>query len=102
MKITLTEEVELKDVDINISINLKKETFDINLSYTCPNCAGHGCRYSGSKDCNGGTIAMKLDPAKMDKNLDQETASKLRAIIQKLSSSITKHQASDAVVIPFL
>lgn len=90
MKITLTEEINLRDVDINISVDLKKETFVITLSYTCQTCAGYGCRRDNG--CNGGTISMKLDPTKMDKNLDEETASKLRSVIQKLSSSMNGHQ----------
>lgn len=85
MKIILTKEVDLQDADVNISLNLKKETFIITLSYTCTECAGHGCRRDNN--CNNGTISMKLDPSKIDKNLDKETANKLRSTIKSLANS---------------
>jgi hypothetical protein len=86
MKVILTKEVELRDVDVNISLDLKKETFEITLSYTCQECAGHGCRRDNG--CNNGTISMKLDPAKMDRNLDKETADHLRETVRSLAAAI--------------
>lgn len=86
MKLILTKEVELRDVDVNISLDLKKETFVITLSYTCQDCGGHGCRRDS--DCNNGTIYMKLDPSKMDKNLDKETADHLRETVRNLAAAI--------------
>lgn len=86
MKVILTKEVNLRDLDVNISLDLKKETFAITLSYTCQDCGGHGCRRDNS--CNNGTISLKLDPAKMDKNLDKETADHLREAVRNLAAAI--------------
>lgn len=88
MKLTFTKEFEIADADVNISLDLKKETFAITLSYTCPSCAGHGCRHSGDRACNNGSISMKLDPDKMDKNLDKETANHLRETVRNLAAAI--------------
>jgi hypothetical protein len=87
MKIKSIQEIEVNDTEINISINLKKQTSTITLSYTCPSCAGHGCRREG-RCSNTGSISMDLDPTKIDISLDRETASKLRSIVQNLHASM--------------
>lgn len=93
MKLTFINEVEVNDPRINISVDLKSQTSTITLSYTCPRCAGHGCRREDS--CNNtGSMSVDLDPSKMDIILTEDVASKLRSIIQNLSSSMTKHQVS--------
>lgn len=100
MKLTFIKEVEVRDVGVNISVDLKKEKSTIIISYTCPDCGGHGCRRENN--CNAGSISIELDPGKIDKCLDEESASKLKSIIQKLSSSLTKHQTSTSSMIPFI
>lgn len=101
MKLTFIKEVEINDPRINISVDLKSQTFKITLSYTCPSCAGHGCRRE-DKCSNTGSMSVDLDPSKIDIILTEDDASKLRSIIQNLSSSMTKHQTSTPSIIPFL
>jgi len=101
MKLTFIKEVEINDPRINISVDLKSQTATIILSYTCPSCGGHGCRREDR--CNNtGSMSVNLDPSKIDIILTEDIASKLRSIIQNLSSSMTKHQTSTPTVIPFL
>jgi hypothetical protein len=87
MKLTHIKEIEIKHASIDISVDLKQETSTIRLSYSCPECAGHGCRYRENK-CNGGSIIEELNPAKINSQLDKESANKLRSIIQNLYASM--------------
>lgn len=100
MKLKFIKEIDVTNVDINISIDLKKDKSTIVLSYTCSDCGGYGCRRDNG--CLNGIISMRLEPNEIDKHLDEETASKLRSVIQKLSSSMTEHQYSEPAIIPFL
>lgn len=86
MQITYSKEITISDPQINIAIDLKNNKADIILRYTCPDCCGHGCRHSGRQSCNSGSISEKLDPDKIDRMLDAESASKLKSIIRNLLS----------------
>lgn len=87
MKLIKTEEIDIKDIDVNIAVDLKKETSTLTISYTCPSCGGHGCRREDTCG-NSGTISMVLDPTQLDKNLDKETSDKLRMVVGDLSNAM--------------
>lgn len=93
MKLIYTKEVDISDARVTVSINLKTESSTINISYTCPGCGGHGCRRADTCG-NSGTISMVLDPTQLDKNLDKETADKLRMIVGNLSNAMGRNYQS--------
>lgn len=94
MKITSIKEVEVKNASVTITIDPANQDTIILLVYTCPDCAGYGCHSHGgiivNSDCSGGSIRVKLDPAKLDKQLDPETAMKLKSAIQNIFLAMTK------------
>lgn len=98
MKLTFIKEIEVKDPLVNVSVDLKTQKATLTINYTCPKCTGYGCRTNDN--CSGGSVFLDLDPEKIDIILDDDTASKLRSIIQKLSSSMAKHQACDSTAFP--
>lgn len=94
MKITVVKESEAKDAEITITINPENQKTEMWLSYTCPDCAGWGCRShgntsGGNPDCNGGNCSFKLKPSKLDQYLDAGTAMKLKAAVQNLFLEMT-------------
>lgn len=83
MKITRLQEITLSDASINIHINLNDKTSNMVLSYTCLDCQGYGCR-------GGCSNSEKLNPEKISTQLDKETLTNLRSIIQNLLTSISE------------
>lgn len=68
MKLTHVKEVEAAGARIVININPDNQHTIMHLEYTCPDCAGHGCRRGYPNNdpyCSGGTVIMKLDPSKL-------------------------------------
>jgi predicted nucleic acid binding AN1-type Zn finger protein len=94
MKITSIKEVTVEDAKITITINPNSQKTGMTLSYTCHDCAGHGCRShgnttGGNPDCHGGNVSMVLDPSKIDRHLDAATALKVKAAVQNLLLEMT-------------
>jgi predicted nucleic acid binding AN1-type Zn finger protein len=93
MKIKSIKEITVDNVGVTIHINPGNQDTSVVLTYTCPDCAGWGCRRHGSTsggnpDCHGGTVKTKLNPSKIDQQLDGETAMKIKAAVQNLSMEL--------------
>lgn len=50
MKVSLTTTKELEDPRLEINVQLETGKIDIYLTYTCPKCAGHGCKHGSPCD----------------------------------------------------
>jgi predicted nucleic acid binding AN1-type Zn finger protein len=90
MKIKSIKEVSVNDAVITIHINPTNQDTSVALTYACPDCAGWGCRShgntrGGNPDCHNGSVLVKLDPSKIDHQLDSATAMKIKAAVQNLS-----------------
>jgi predicted nucleic acid binding AN1-type Zn finger protein len=70
MKFVEVKETEVEDAEFELSINFKSEEGYMNLSYTCPKCAGYGCNthVRTNDECGGGTVV---------KNVTKETFKKV-------------------------
>jgi hypothetical protein len=88
MKLRSIKEVTADNPLITIQINPDNQKTSMVLSYTCPDCAGYGCGRHGSPranpDCSGGTVEMKLDPAKIDQIFDSGQAMRIKAALENL------------------
>lgn len=82
-KITQITELDLEDLEINISIREVNSKFQskITYSYTCPRCAGHGCKFNNP--CSG-TITEDLDLSKLDKMFSAPDCLKIRQILANI------------------
>lgn len=94
MKITTITEVVVEHAMLTIKINPNNQDTSVVLTYTCPDCAGHGCRShgntrAGNQECSSGSVAVKINPAKIDIQLDQETSMKIKAAVQNLANELT-------------
>ena len=89
MKITSSKEVKVEKAIINITIDPTKQKTTMELSYTCPHCAGWGCgKHGGTKHCNNGTVEQKLEPSKLNQVFEEDDLVKVKAAIKDLYSKV--------------
>lgn len=83
MKITKMTELDLEDLEINISIQETNSHFKakVTYSYTCPRCSGHGCKFNNP--CSG-TITENLDLSKLDKMFSKQDCQKIRKTLAEI------------------
>lgn len=80
MKVVITKQKNLEDPHLELDINLTKGATSISLTYTCPNCAGYGCRH-GSGPCDD---SLELAPKDVISTLGESA----RPMLEKLFKQI--------------
>lgn len=84
MELTEIKKVKAENARIVIHIDPDTQATSMWLSYRCPACAGHGCRYSGNTECKNGEAVKKLDPEHLDQVFDGRQLMKIKAAVQNL------------------
>lgn len=91
MKLVFKQEIEIKDPSFQIALNpVDGWKPRISVSWTCPDCAGHGCNRHNmnNRDCNGGGISKTLLIEDLKDLLSPESLQVLRGVISEMQEKI--------------
>lgn len=95
MKITLVKEVQASNPRLEMVMCLDdvKPSIQLTLKFTCPECAGHGCR-SESRElpCLNGTVSRTIEPSSLNKWFDDKTTSKIKIAFNQLNVDLNGTQ----------
>jgi hypothetical protein len=80
--IKATREVQYTNPSFAININPVLETLQIEFSYTCDKCSGHGSRCSDC--CDGRVFEYYSSLSDLERNLGKENVKKLSSILRKI------------------
>jgi hypothetical protein len=88
VKFTQVVEKEFEDLSVTVEFfvnNNLKTVCNTYYTYTCPRCAGHGCRFTNDA-CMGGTIKGKLDLSKFQ--LPSEVSNQIKTKLLELANML--------------
>lgn len=83
MKVTLTKSRDLNDPHLEIDLDLTHAKAHIVLTYTCPKCAGYGCRH-GNSPCDDN---IPLIPGEVVPTLGPEAKAMLKELFDQILGS---------------
>ena len=92
MKFVEVKETEVEDASFEINIFFKSKKSYMNLSYTCPECCGHGCNthVHNNDECSRGTVNKTVTTANFEKVFTQEQRNIIYTALQKLLPGVTE------------
>ena len=90
MELTIVKKVKADGARITVIINPENKDTHMRLSYTCPECAGHGCNTHrhNNNECSGGTVNKTLEPDNLDATFTNDQLLMIKAAFTELHNKI--------------